>query len=38
MQPILFLQSGDTGTIKRISGAEEQEDFLQALVLLRMRK
>ena len=23
MQPILFLQSGDTGTIKRISGAEE---------------
>ena len=36
MQPILFLQSGDTGTIKRISGAEE--DFLQVLALLRTRK
>ena len=28
MQPILFLQSGDTGTIKRISGAEDTRRFL----------
>ena len=30
MQPILFLQSGDTGTIKRISGAEDTR-FLAGL-------
>ena len=32
MQPILFLQSGDTGTIKRISGAEDTRRFLAGLV------
>ena len=31
MQPILFLQSGDTGTIKRISGAEDTRRFLAGL-------
>jgi len=31
MQPILFLQSGDTGTIKRVSGAEETRRFLAGL-------
>ena len=31
MQPILFLQSGDTGTIKRISGAEDTRIFLAGL-------
>ena len=31
MQPILFLQSGDTGTIKRISGSEDTRRFLAGL-------
>ena len=31
MQPILFLQSGDTGTIKHISGAEDTRRFLAGL-------
>ena len=31
MQPILFLQSGDTGTIKRISGAEDTRRFRAGL-------
>ena len=31
MQPILFLQSGDNGTIKSISGAEDTRRFLAGL-------
>ena len=31
MQPILFLQSGDTGTIKRIYGAEDTRRILAGL-------
>ena len=31
MQPILFLQSGETGKIKRISGAEDTRRFLAGL-------
>ena len=31
MQPILFLQAGETGTIKKITGAEETRRFLAGL-------
>ncbi|MDO4272766.1 MAG: FeoA family protein [Eubacteriales bacterium] len=31
MQPLVFLQPGDDGTIKRISGAEETRRFLAGL-------
>ena len=31
MQPLAFLQPGDDGTIKRISGAEETRRFLAGL-------
>jgi ferrous iron transport protein A len=34
MQPILFLQSGDTGTIKRISGAEDTRRFLAEVTVV----
>ena len=31
MQPILFLQAGETSTIKKITGAEETRRFLAGL-------
>lgn len=31
MQPLVFLQPGEDGTIKRISGAEETKRFLAGL-------